>query len=372
MGFVDKDPKARKAFAAATGHLLLTGGMMGLPMAQVLDAITGLFSDDDKRASDLFSDIAASLAEFAGADAETGGYIADIALLGLPALLGLDVSRNIGLGDAYIQYDGTAPKLTSFLGAGANFGLNVMNETGKAWLRQRSYDDPWDFSNFLENAEELARRAAPQAVRQFIQIKDSLNDQLRDRQGNLISDEVSTTQKIGKAVGFRTTDERVAQRENRRLSDAAESGRLDRGAAVQIAAKQLAEGTAGEAQSTIAAYLARSTEDPQDVVDAVYKAYESYTSGRRRPLSISQIDTALETQRVHPHKRPSRSSVDRLRDMQDIYAELAEFAPQAYYAKLKPSAYKQAILEDMQLEDYGIDPDIARALRKREEIEAMR
>jgi hypothetical protein len=91
--------KGDKEAQRSLGYLLMmqlaTAGAAGLPLAFPLAVVGSLFGDDDDEKGDYATQVRNYLADMLGPDA------ARVFWKGLPTLIGLDISRNIGMGDLF-------------------------------------------------------------------------------------------------------------------------------------------------------------------------------------------------------------------------------------------------------------------------------
>jgi hypothetical protein len=90
------DPEAKRALAyMLVMQSLLAGARFGIPLAFPLSIIASMFGDDDDEKGDLETQFRNYLTDVLGETAAT------VFWKGLPTLIGLDISRNIGLGEVF-------------------------------------------------------------------------------------------------------------------------------------------------------------------------------------------------------------------------------------------------------------------------------
>ncbi len=102
------DRNAAKGLAAGLGHLVIFGGIFGFVGAstaeQLLEEITDYFGDPVQLKPAMRKQIVNGMKETFNWSEEAGGRLADTAIGGLPALLGIDTGGSVGLGDPLLQF----------------------------------------------------------------------------------------------------------------------------------------------------------------------------------------------------------------------------------------------------------------------------
>lgn len=255
---------ARKAAVQMLGTQLAAAGLLGLPFVSgAIALLDKLFPE-----LELNKKIREGVGSFLSSDQENGSPLSDIAMTGVPSMLGWDLQSRLSMGNTLpgvSEVNGFQPE--NLIGPMANIVKNFVGGV-QGWAQ----GDPGSTGKFL-----------PPAVRKLIETgKSTLTDggAIRDYQGRPLS-EPTRGEQIGQAIGFqpkRLSDQNAASRILKQTQDVESQKSREEN---QRLAQEVMKGNYGTVRQTL---LQRMQTDknynPEDAVRAIANNVEDLTLPR--------------------------------------------------------------------------------------------
>jgi hypothetical protein len=225
---------ARREFAGIMGMTGLLAGSLGLPLSQTIFAILDMVLGDDDEPMD-------SQLEFTNwLDATLGETAGNVAAKGLPTLVGMDLSRRIGLQDIYgMGQDAPAQLHGSSLAAWhAAHLLGPSYSVFEGWFK--GYDQMMNKGNYLRGLEE----ATPKPIRDMLKAYRTATEGVKTTSGKrLVADEdMGADEIISMALGFYPDELSKAQANQNALLNMSTRISERRGKLIRQAARAIMEG----------------------------------------------------------------------------------------------------------------------------------
>lgn len=255
---------ARRAGLQMLGTQLFAAGILGLPFASgALSLLNQLFPD-----LEVNKKVREGMNSFLSSDQENGATLTDIAMTGVPSMLGWDLQSRLSMGNTLpgvSEVNGFQPE--NLMGPSANIVRNFVSGV-QGW----SKGDAKAGMKFL-----------PSGAKSLIQTGANLlsgEDAIRDYQGRPLN-APTLGEKIGLSMGFqpkRLSDQNAA---SRIANQASEVSNRQEGQQREDFAREVLKGNFGNVRQAI---IERAQNDkqynPQDAVRAVARAAEEQTFPR--------------------------------------------------------------------------------------------
>lgn len=225
---------ARREFIGIMGMTGILAGSLGLPLSQAVFTILDMVLGDDDEPMD-------SQLEFTNwLNATLGETAGNVAAKGLPTLLGMDLSRRIGLQDIYgMGQDAPAQLHGSSLAAWhAAHMLGPTYSVFEGWFK--GYDQMMNKGNYLRGLEE----ATPKPIRDMLKAYRSATEGVKTTAGKrLVADEdMGVDEIISMALGFYPDELSKAQANQGALLKMSTRISERRGKLIRQAARAVIEG----------------------------------------------------------------------------------------------------------------------------------
>lgn len=225
--------QAAKEFIGIMGMTGALAGTLGIPLSKTLFAAINLVFGDEDEPYDAELEFTNWLRDQLG---QTG---ADVVAKGLPTLLGMDISRRIGLADIYgSQSDPPARLHGKELAAWwAASQLGPVFSVGSSWVQ--GYDQMVNKGNYMHGLED----ATPKPIRDVLKAIRIGTEGVKTRAGKkLLADEdIGPDELIMQALGFNTDEISNAQTASRKLYTMGTKISERRGKLIRNAARALLE-----------------------------------------------------------------------------------------------------------------------------------
>jgi hypothetical protein len=229
---------ARKEFTGIMGMTGLLAGSMGLPMSRAIFAILDLIlGDDDEPVNselDFTNWLKATLGETAG----------EAAAHGLPTLMGLNLSRRIGLQDVYGSSQEPPPGLHGG-GLAAWHAAHLIGPSYsvfEGWVK--GYDQMMNKGNYLRGLEA----ATPKPIRDALKAVRVATEGHENAAGKKLMDDdaIGANDIIALALGFQPSELAAASANESSLRKMSVTISERRGKLIRQAARSILEGDAPE------------------------------------------------------------------------------------------------------------------------------
>lgn len=255
---------ARKAAAQMLGTQLAAAGLLGLPFVSgAIALLDKLFPE-----LELNKKIREGVGSFLSSDQENGSPLSDIAMTGVPSMMGWDLQSRLSMGNTLpgvSEVNGFQPE--NLIGPVANIVKNFVGGV-QGWAQ----GDPGSTGKFL-----------PPAVRKLVEAgKATLTDggAIRDYQGRPLS-EPTVGENLGLAIGFqpkRLSDQNAASRILRQTTEVENQKAREEN---QRLAGEVMKGNYGTVRQTLLSKMQSDKNyNPEDVVRAIAQNVEDVTLPR--------------------------------------------------------------------------------------------
>lgn len=296
---------ARKAAVYQLGVQFAAAGALGMPFASASLALLNQFFPE----LEVQKKLRESVSSLFGSDSDNGHILSDIALSGIPSMMGWDLASRLNAGNVLpgvSEYNGFQPE--QLLGVPANL-----------------------VGNFVRGGQKLASGDAtggyafvPLAIKKIVQLAAQGGTE-QDYRGRPVLSDLTPGEKIGIGIGFqpkRLTDfdtaDRLAQQEEHLAV-------VRTGQENQQMAELALKGQFGTIRSQIQQKLQTDkSSNPADVVRAIARAAEemSFPKDLRREGSQKDMDSRKQLLSAFSLDPSGISEVDRLKFRQQIQQRL--------------------------------------------------
>lgn len=296
---------ARKAAVYQLGVQFAAAGALGMPFASASLALLNQFFPE----LEVQKKLRESVAALTGADSQNGHILSDIALSGVPSMMGWDLASRLNAGNVLpgvSEYNGFQPE--QLLGVPASL-----------------------VTNFVRGGQKLASGDAsggyafvPPAIKKIVQLAAN-NGTEQDYRGRPVLSDLTPGEKLGVGLGFqpkRLTDYNVADR----LAQQEEHLAVVRqGQETQQLAELALKGQFGTIRSQLQQKLSTDKSyNPADSVRAIARSAEEMTFPKdlRREGSQKDMDSRKQLLSSFSLDPSGISEVDRLKFRQGIQQRL--------------------------------------------------
>jgi hypothetical protein len=326
------DKQAKVALAAGVGHLAVFGGILGLvgasTMEQLLEEVSTWMGHPVSVRKTFRKEVINAMKETFNWDDSSGGRLADTALYGLPAAVGIDTGGSVGLGDPILQYR-------------AGEDISALDLAGPAGsLLQRTGETVGQVKSAFEtgNWEGAARQVPFKAWNHLVKIYDAITaSDYKTQQGMPLVQNLDGSSSMAVALGF-TPRQVTIQRD---MQTQVRKGELLRSDELLKANTEIARLLVSAKQSG----------DPEAIASA-QETFEEYVNSTantaNRESMVSSISQIMQRMTRPVTRAPSATGQQGFQEAEETYPEA-----EVHYADRLPAVFDE--LEIAQLLD---QPDV--------------
>jgi hypothetical protein len=365
---------AKRGARAAMLNFVLASGVTGLPILGTVNEVLGIFMK--ARPTDYIREALASLSELFGADEEVGGKLADAVTLGLPSLLGFDLSTSIGLGNISpirVEDPGAGPAHLVAEGVlGPTYGIIAqgMGAMSQAWREWKALGNSTDTESLIAIGENMIRTGGPRFLKQGQRFMDALNSGRHlDRNGNPVTEQLSPGGALASIAGFTPTQASLYYRDRRLNQKLDNDSRDEHHRVAVVAARHIDAEHPDLALAAVKSYLDKNPDvDPDSFRASIANALAKHRRGEEPLPSFSNLDNYQFSKKIYGDRKNRVSSpIDRYLEQLEVDLGLVELRgklPNFNLSNPINDTINTAIFQELGHDDVSAQV-LARELRKR-------